>query len=96
MLLHFTLYKSFPSTTESSLHQVEIWHVNISARFKVISIWQKLGYYGKYGIDWASQVALVIGKETTYKYRRCKRCGFSPWVGRTSRGGHAYPPSILG
>ena len=23
------------------------------------------------------------GKESTYQYRRCKRCGFNPWVGKS-------------
>ena len=30
-------------------------------------------------------------KETTCKYRRHKRCGFDPWVGKIPGGGHCNP-----
>ena len=31
---------------------------------------------------WAFQVALVVKKELDYQYRRYKRRGFDPWVGK--------------
>ena len=38
----------------------------------------------------------VSSKEPVYQYRRCKRCGFDPWVRKISPGGgHSNPPSIL-
>ena len=31
------------------------------------------------------------GKEPACQCRRCKRCGFDPWVGKTPGGGHGNP-----
>ena len=36
--------------------------------------------------SWASQVALGSGTEPVCQCRRCKRCRFSPWVRKISRG----------
>ena len=39
----------------------------------------------------ASQVAPVVKSPPAYRCRRCKTCGFDPWVGRSPRGGHGNP-----
>ena len=38
-----------------------------------------------------SQVALVVKSLPACRFRRCKRHGFDPWVGRSPGGGHGNP-----
>jgi len=36
----------------------------------------------KYSVFWGFPGG-ASGKKPTYQYRRCKRCGFDPWVEKT-------------
>ena len=42
-------------------------------------------------MDWLGFPGGASGKEPTCQCRRCKRCGFDPWVGKIHRVGNGNP-----